>query len=176
MAPRGLPMPPFQFWRAPLPPPPRGPPPAHALAPVEMEIDPLVLPQTAVLATNQLGQQNPPAQNEPQNAVPMETEQPVAALPDVPLVDSAMRWLEDEEDPSFFFFFFLRGVRLHDVRLGHMQSEQLGTCMHTICQHGKIKHSHLYRPTPNMEAVLDQQGMHKLWSGALVKYSVRKFK
>ena len=100
MAPRGLPMPPFHFWRAPLPPPPRGPPPAHALAPVEMEIDPLVLPQTAVLATSQLGQQNPPAQNEPQDAVPMETEQPVAALPDVPLVDSAMRWLEDEEDPS----------------------------------------------------------------------------
>ena len=30
----------------------------------------------------------------------METEQPVAALPDVPLVDSAMHWLEDEEDPS----------------------------------------------------------------------------
>ena len=35
------------------------------------------------------------------------------------------------------FFFFLRGMRLHDVRLGHMQSEQLGTCMHTICSMAK---------------------------------------
>ena len=34
-------------------------------------------------------------------------------------------------------FFFERGVRLHDVRLGHMQSEQLGTCMHTICSMAK---------------------------------------
>ena len=30
----------------------------------------------------------------------METQQPSPALPDVPLVDSAMRWLEDEEDPE----------------------------------------------------------------------------
>ena len=35
------------------------------------------------------------------------------------------------------FLFFERGVRLHDVRLGHMQSEQLGTCMHTICSMAK---------------------------------------
>ena len=33
--------------------------------------------------------------------------------------------------------FFERGVRLRDVRLGHMQSEQLGTCMHTICSMAK---------------------------------------
>ena len=41
-----------------------------------------------------------PAQRGSDEAVPMETQQPSPSLPDVPLVDSAMRWLEDEEDPE----------------------------------------------------------------------------
>lgn len=44
----------------------------------------------------------------------------------------------------------------------------------TICS--MAKHLNVYRPTPNMQAVQAQQRMHKLWSGAQVKYSVHMSK
>ena len=121
MAPSGLPMPPFHFWRVPLPPPPPGPPPAHALGPVEMEIDPLLSPQTAVPATSQL-----------------------ATLPDVPLVDSAMRWLEDEEDPS----------RSQEARREHLR--QLHSRYPAVWQNYAADSS--YPPAPEVRSSLRELG------------------
>ena len=97
---RGLPMLPLYFWNSPLPPPPRGTPPAHAFGPVPMEVERTDMPPAAY-ATEGPGEQTPLlAQHGPAEAVPMEMEPVRVALPDVQLVDSTMRWLEDEEDPA----------------------------------------------------------------------------
>ena len=112
----GPPMPPYQFpgglYLPPPPPPPPARQPTHAHGPTAMEIDPpgmhvqYVQQQTGSGLYRGGGQQQamhnplPDVQHGPDEAVPMETQQPSPALPDVPLVDSAMRWLEDEEDPE----------------------------------------------------------------------------